>query len=251
MLNPIKEEFYKFNHERISLYGLLFLLGAMTYSALTRKINRTTLIYSFAATEWIPIIIIAIASAFFAMEYNNNTIIMVLYKSSSKIKIYLAKFIVVFLYTIVLSSAAVLFTFLLSLVLVPGKYNWGEIIQGQTMVSNLLINMSAVGLYCFFIIGLSFFLIMLVKVNAIVICIGLVLCYFGSSISAALMETFPSAIAIIKWNPLSMIFISQQLTRKSLITTSHLTNIQLITATILYGVLFSILGYYTFKRRRV
>lgn len=41
MLNPIKEEFYKFNHERISLYGLLFLLGAMTYSALTRKINRT------------------------------------------------------------------------------------------------------------------------------------------------------------------------------------------------------------------
>lgn len=94
-------------------------------------------------------------------------------------------------------------------------------------------------------------LIMLVKVNAIVICIGLFLGYIGSSISVALMEIFPSAINIIKWNPLSMIFISQQLTRSSLTVTSHLSNIQLIIATVMYGIVFSTIGYFVFKHRRV
>lgn len=251
MVTAIKEELYKFNHERISLYGLLFLLAVMVYGALTRKMNKTALIYGFDAIEWIPIIIIAVASAFFAMEYNNNTIIMLLYKNSNKLRIYLAKFFVIFLYTIFLIIAAVLLTFLLSSVFVPGKYHWTEVIQGHSIIGDLLINMGATLLYCFFITGLSFMLIMLVRVNAIVICIGLFLGYVGASISVALMEVFPSAISITKWNPLSMIFISQQLTRSSLAATSHLSNIQLVVATIMYGIVFGIIGYYMFKHRRI
>ncbi|EGF47177.1 hypothetical protein AAULR_26031 [Lacticaseibacillus rhamnosus MTCC 5462] len=42
--------------------------------------------------------IIAIGSSFFEMEYRNNTILMLLYKNSSKLKIYIAKFLTIFLY---------------------------------------------------------------------------------------------------------------------------------------------------------
>lgn len=251
MVTAIKEELYKFNHERISLYGLLFLLAVMAYGALTGKMNKTDLIYGYDAIEWIPIIIIAVASAFFAMEYNNNTIIMLLYKNSNKLRIYLAKFFIIFLYAIFLTIAAVILTFLLSLVFVPGKYHWTAVIQGHSIIGDLLINMGATLLYCFFITGLSFMLIMLVKVNAIVICIGLFLGYVGASISVALMAVFPSTINIIKWNPLSMIFISQQLTRSSLAATSHLSNIQLVVATIMYGIVFGTIGYFVFKHRRI
>ena len=251
MATAIKEELYKLNHERISLYGLLFLIAIMAYSALTGKTNRTAIIYGFDAIEWIPIIIITVGSAFFAMEYSNNTIIMLLYKNSNKLKIYLAKFFIVFLYAIFLTIAAVLLTFLLSLIFVPGTCNWIAVIHGHSIIGDLLINMGATLLYCFFITGLSFMLIMLVKINAVVICIGLFLGYVGSSVSVALMDVFPSAINIIKWNPLSMIFVSQQLSRRSLAATSHLSNLQLVVATIIYGLIFGMIGYYMFKRRRV
>lgn len=251
MLTALKEETYKFCHEKIALLGLLVLLVTTLYSTLTKTINKSTLIFAFGAIEWIPVIIIAVGAAFFEMEYDNKTIVMLLYKNSSKLKIYLAKFLVVFCYSIALALGAILLTFLLSLLTVPGQYHWLAYYQGHTILTDLLLNLFGAVIYCFFIVGLSVMLIMLVKANTVVICIGLVLAYFGASFSTALMHTFPTAVEILKWNPLNMIFISQQLTRGSFALKSNLTNFQLIIATVVYGIIFGLLGYYLFKRRRV
>lgn len=247
----LKEEIYKFYHEKIALYGILTMLALMIYNALTANITRSTLAFGFGSVEWIPIILIAVGSAFFDMEYSNNTIIMMIYKNSRKLKIYLAKFIVVFVYSLILTVLAILFTFILNELFIPVTLKWDVNFYRYTLWSAFLLNMMGTVIYSFFIVGLSFMLIMLVKVNAVVICVGLALAFFGTSFSIGIMEALPSLINITKWNPLSMIFISQQLTRNSLSLRSNLTDIQLIIATFIYGILFAILGFYLFKHRRV
>lgn len=247
----LKEEIYKFYHEKIALYGILTMLALMIYNALTANITRSTLAFGFGSVEWIPIILIAVGSAFFDMEYSNNTIIMMIYKNSRKLKIYLAKFIVVFVYSLILTVLAILFTFILNELFIPVTLKWDVNFYRYTLWSAFLLNMMGTVIYSFFIVGLSFMLIMLVKVNAVVICVGLALAFFGTSFSIGIMEALPSLINITKWNPLSMIFISQQLTRNSLSLRSNLTDIQLIMATFIYGILFAILGFYLFKHRRV
>ena len=247
----LKEEIYKFYHEKIALYGILTMLDLMIYNALTANITRSTLAFGFGSVEWIPIILIAVGSAFFDMEYSNNTIIMMIYKNSRKLKIYLAKFIVVFVYSLILTVLAILFTFILNELFIPVTLKWDVNFYRYTLWSAFLLNMMGTVIYSFFIVGLSFMLIMLVKVNAVVICVGLALAFFGTSFSIGIMEALPSLINITKWNPLSMIFISQQLTRNSLSLRSNLTDIQLIIATFIYGILFAILGFYLFKHRRV
>ncbi|RMC24146.1 MULTISPECIES: ABC transporter permease [unclassified Lactobacillus] len=247
----LKGEFYKFYHQKVAMYGVVTMLVLMVYSALTTNITKNTLAFGFGSVEWIPIILIAVGSAFFAMEYSNNTIIMLIYKNSSKLKSYLAKFIVVFVYGFILTISAVLFTFILNWLLVPGEFSWGATFHAHTLRDALMLNMFGEVIYSVFIIGLSFMLTMLVKINAVVICVGLALAFFGASLSAGLMSSLPSLVTIIKWNPLNMIFISQQLTRSSIILKSNLTNMQLIVATLIYGILFAIIGYYLFKNRRV
>ncbi|RMC39100.1 MULTISPECIES: ABC transporter permease [unclassified Lactobacillus] len=247
----LKEEFYKFYHQKVAMYGVITMLVLMVYSALTTNITKNTLAFGFGSVEWIPIILIAVGSAFFAMEYSNNTIIMLIYKNSSKLKIYLAKLIVVFVYGFILTIGAILFTFILNWLFVPGGFSWGAAFHAHTLRDALILNMFGEVIYSVFIIGLSFMLTMLVKINAVVICIGLALAFFGASLSAGLMSSLPSLVKIIKWNPLNMIFISQQLTRSSIILKSNLTNMQLIVTTLIYGILFAIIGYYLFKNRRV
>ena len=251
MLISFKQEIYKFRHEKIALYGLIVLIVTMIYNFFTNPITRQSLGYGFGANEWIPLIVITVASAIFSMEYKNNTIIMLEYKTSSKYQIYFAKFLVVLIYSFFLTVIAFLLTLILSMFFNATRYDCLVNQKGQILLNNLLINLAGALIYSFFSIGLSFMLIMLVKNNAIVVCFGIVLAFFGASFSKGLMQTFPHFISTIKWNFLNMTFISQQLSNPSLSLKSNLSSLELIIANIVYGIVFMVLGYYLFKHRRV
>ncbi|SPD94632.1 hypothetical protein LAP9435_2977 [Lactiplantibacillus plantarum] len=52
----------------------------MSYSAMTTKVSALQLVFEFGAVQWIVIILIAVGSAFFAMEYQNHTMLLLVYK---------------------------------------------------------------------------------------------------------------------------------------------------------------------------
>lgn len=112
MKTNLKQESFKFIHQNSTILGIVILILLMTYSALTSRINKTQIIFEFGAIQWIPIILIAISSAFFLIEYKNNTILMLLYKNSNKFKIYISKFLILWLYSLFLSIVATLYTFI-------------------------------------------------------------------------------------------------------------------------------------------
>lgn len=252
MKNSWLKELYKFEHQKTLLYGILILFLLMIYGVITSKVDKKLLIFGFGAVQWVPIILIAVGSAFFEMEYNNNTIVILLYKTTSKLKIYIFKFLVVFLYGILLTGLATIFTLLLKIIFVGNKYSWTSYLSGRGPLIRLLaLNMTGTIIYAFFIVSLSFMLIMLTRINAVVIGTGLAMGFLGASISVALMKSFANLVSILKWNPLNMIFITQQLANNSYAKVSNLSSFQIIEGNLLYGIIFATLGYILFRYRRV
>lgn len=248
MKSSLTEEFYKFQHQKTPLYGIIALLILMIYGGVG-KVDQQIVAMGFGLGQWITIILITIGSAFFAMEYNNHTITTLLYKNSNKLKIYLSKFLIVFLYAIILVIIGALFTFILKTILVGNKFGWTDMYTGSTSLLMALVwTMVGTVVYSLFITTLSFLLIMLLKVNVAVVGVGLGLGFLGVSLSAMLMDAFPQLINLLKWNPLSMLLVSSQLLdQDKYMHASHLTNIQIVSANCIYSLLFLLIGYWLFK----
>lgn len=246
----LRAELFKFSHQKSALAGILILILLMVYSVFTTKVDSTQVIFEFGAVQWIPIIMIAVGSTFFAMEYQNRTILILLYKNTKRWQIYWAKLMIVWLYSLVLTLIATLLTIVLksSLVRTP----WSALISNhQTLLTLLIGNVIGTVIYALFIVTLSFMLIMLIKINVAVIGIGLALGFLGAGISVALMGAFTSLIPILRWNPLNMIFITQQLANPAYAAVSHLSSFEIIGGNLSYAAIFIILGYGLFKKRQI
>ncbi|WP_211089733.1 ABC transporter permease [Levilactobacillus tujiorum] len=249
-MTSLRAELFKFNHQRSALAGILILILLMVYSVLTTKVDSTQVIFEFGAVQWIPIIMIAVGSTFFAMEYQNRTILILLYKNTKRWQIYWAKLMIVWLYSLVLTVIATLLTIVLKFLLI--RTPWSALIsKHQTLLTLLTGNVIGTVIYALFIVTLSFMLIMLIKINVAVIGIGLALGFLGAGISVALMGAFTSLIPILRWNPLNMIFITQQLANPAYAAVSHLSFFEIIGGNLSYAAIFIILGYGLFKKRRI
>ncbi|KRL53456.1 ABC transporter permease [Furfurilactobacillus rossiae] len=252
MKRNLLEETFKFIHQRTFVGGIVLLVILMLYNALTVRINTTTLVFEFGAVQWIPVIIIGVASTFLAMEYQYHTILVVLYKNSHKWQTYLAKLVVVWLYSLLLTVVAVVITFILKFLMVGRQYGWFTYSTGQPTRINLLLgNVIGTLVYSLFIVTLAFLLITLLKMNTAVIGIGLALGFLGASISVALMDSFASSTTVVRWNPLNMVFVTQQLANSPYANMSHLNNLEIIAGNLIYAAGFGVIGYQLFKRRHV
>lgn len=248
----LKMEFYKFWHQKTGFYGLLTLLGLMGYSAVTTKVGPTQLVFEFGAVQWIIIILIAVGSAFLAMEYQNHTMTLLVYKQANHRVIYAAKLMTILLYGVLLTGVATLVTFILKALLVGNRYSWLTTqVDHRPLVSVLLMNVVGTLVYACFVVTLACLLVMLIRVNAVVIGIGLAIGFLGAGISVDLMKALSSWVTILRWGPLNMIFVTQQLANSPYARVSHLSNTAIIGGTLVYAILFAWLGYWLFKHRRV
>lgn len=252
MKNSLKQEFFKFSHQRIPLYGAIALLILMLYSAVSKSgVSRGIVAQGFGAGQWVTIIMITIASTFMAMEYQNRTIMTLFYKSSNKSFIYFAKLIVITLYGGSLLLLGIVLTFILKMVMVGNRYSWLANYNQHPLWADLLLNILGTLVYLIFIITLAFFLIALIKVNAAVVGVGLAVIFLGADLSALVMSGLPAIASIVKWNPLNMIFVINQFTNAIYAKISGLSDFQLVAANIVYAIIFIVVGDVLFKNRRV
>ncbi|WP_125766646.1 ABC transporter permease [Lapidilactobacillus wuchangensis] len=252
MRNELQLEWYKFSKQRLPFYGFAALLLLMIYSGLTSRDGRALMLSSFGAIQWIPIILIAIGSSCLDMEYRYHTVIMLRYKSSNLFKSYLAKLVIVYLYGVVLVFLALLLTLLLKGIFVGKQLSWLVLLGGRGSILQIaVLNLLATMIYLLFIVTMAFMLILIVKINAAVIGISLAIGFFGAGFSEALIKTFSSAANLLRWNPLNMILITQQLTNSQYTQISHLTNGEIVTGVVGYTLLFLLIGYQLFKERSV
>ena len=162
------------------------------------------------------------------------------------------KFLVIILYGTALLILGIVMTFLFKALLVGNQFRWIASYQQTNLLNALLLNLVGVFIYLLFIESLAFLLISWIKNNAAVIGIGLAISFLGASLSSVIMSDFSGLIPLMKWNPFNMIYVMNQLAvPKKFIKISYLTNSQIITCNIIYIIIFMILGYLLFKKRRV
>lgn len=250
MKKNLYHELYKFNHRHVSLYGILVMIGLMLYTAIpSSNITKNIIEQGFGAGQWAIVVIIVISVDIIAMEFRNNTMSTLMYKSSNKISLYFAKLITLILYGIFLLFIGGITTFIIKAFAVNNKFNWEMFYHAHSLLMDLLLNLSGALIYILFIITLALLLTSLVKSDAIAIIVCLIIVFLGADISNVIMQVFPNFTSVLAWNPLNMINIITQLSNNSIINITHLTNIQLIFANIFYSLLFLGIGCLFFKKR--
>lgn len=106
MGNSLSREIYKFTHQRTPLYGFLVMIALMLYSSIpSYKVNPFLITQGFGAIQWCTIIMVAVSADFISMEYRNNTMVTLLFRSNHQFTIYLAKLITLVVYGITLLLA--------------------------------------------------------------------------------------------------------------------------------------------------
>lgn len=178
------------------------------------------------------------------MEYRNNTMVTLLFKSNHPFTIYFAKLITLVVYGITLLLAGFICSLILMLLL-GNNYSWSDNFHGYSLITALGYNFLGAFIYLLFTISLSLLLVILLKSNSIVIIIGLAVDFLGANFSGLLMNILPKQLWA--WNPLNMINIIVQLSNQSVIKITHLSNFELFLGNGCYTLLFIILGLWAFK----
>ncbi|WEV39695.1 ABC transporter permease [Lactobacillus sp. ESL0681] len=253
MIFSIKQEFYKLKYQKITWFALVTLLALMVMTSYTIGYGEEKLLLMtcYDAPDWIMFILVIIASTLFSMEFQNNTILTLLYKASSKIKVYLSKYIIIFAYDIFLHVIAIMLTIILKIALIGSKISWLAIYQYQQPIwKNMFKTMLIDLLTTMLIISLVFLLSCLINKNAVVITLSLLTVFMGQGVSANLLNS-NKLVNVLKWNPFNMINLTRQYYNFGMYyKTTQLINEQIIIGTILYLVLFFVLGYLIFRQKK-
>lgn len=135
MGNNLSQEIYKFTHQRTSLYGLLVMIALMLYSSIPAyKVNTFLITQGFGAIQWCAIIMVAVSADSISMEYSNNTMVTLLFKSNHPFTIYFAKLITLVVYGITLLLAGFICSLILMLLL-GNNYSWSDNFHGYSLIT--------------------------------------------------------------------------------------------------------------------
>lgn len=249
MKTTFSHELYKMAHQRSSWLAPILLFGLMIYSAIPIPyINKDLVAQGFGAGQWVIIIMIALSANLVAMEFRNNTMTTLLYKSPNRQAVFLAKLVTLILYSLLLLLTSFVFALIIKLLFVNSKFSWGLVYHQHPLITDLVINLAGVALYLMFSITLSLMLISMIKSSAVVIVIGLFVGFLGAPLSAFMLNTLPGLANILAWNPFNMINIIQ-LADPSIHQVSMLTNGELIAGNLIYTLLFLLIGLWAFKKQ--
>jgi len=253
MAFSLYQEFYKLSHRKLAWLAPLVLLVLMISTGLAMGYNESRLLMAtcYDAPDWMMLILVVVGATTFSMEFQNNAILTLLYKSPNKALVYLAKYLVILAYNVWLHLIAILFTVGLHALPMNQSMAWSVRYRyQQPLWENMLKTMTLDILTTTFIISLIFLLSCLINSNAVVISVSLLMVFMGQFISANLLNA-GKFTQVLRWNPFNMTNLTRQYyNHATYFDTSHLLNQQLILGTLGYTLLFVVAGYLIFRKKR-
>lgn len=248
----VRQEFYKLKYRRIIWISPIILLVLMITTAYTIGYNESSLLIAtcYDSPDWIMLILIIFGSTTVSMEFQNNAILTLLYKSSNKVYVFLSKYITILCYNVFLHLMAIIFTLLLNRTQINQSMSLFSIYKYQQPLWENMLKISALDiLTTTFIISLIFLLSCMINNNAAVISVSLLIIFIGQFISSNLL-TNEKIVDILRWNPLNMTNLTRQYYNyTTYFETSHLSNFELLLGTVIYTLLFTIIGYLIFRKK--
>lgn len=256
MFVSIAREFKKMSKRKISWISLIFTFIFMLILGLSLRseYNKLLIMGSFGLDTISPFLLILVGSTIFSMEFKNNTIWLLIYKSKNKNIAFLAKVITLFLYDILLHLVAIIYTMILSITTLNINISsWFNIYQyNEPLIINLLKTSMLDIIATTIVISFVFLLSILIKSSEVVTTVSILTVFMGNGISNSIIYSYKSLMNIARWNPLN---ISTHLTTQyynynSYHDITRLSNVQMLYGGIGYIILFLLISFIIFKRKR-
>lgn len=251
----MKQEMFKLTHRKLPWLIILLLLVCMVVIgiAMGKAYSKLLVMTCYDSSDIIMLILVIVGSTIFSMEFQDKTILGLLYRSTNRRTVFMAKFLTLFLYDVFLHLVAMLFTIFLNLVpIVSNHVSWTAIYQyHQSLWINMLSNAGVDLITSMMIVSLICLISCLINSNTIVIVVNALVIFMGSSFSANLLNAHVGPSRIIRWNPLNMLNLTTQYYNYgSYHPVSMLSNGQLLTGALCYIILFTVCGYWAFSKKR-
>ncbi len=253
MVYSIKQELYKLAHRKITWISAILLLFLMVFTgfAMAEDTKKLVLALTYDSSDFIMFILVIVGATSFSMEFQNNAILTLLYKSANKIEVYLSKYLAIFIYDLFLHVLAIFYTVTLRYTIFRSNVDWNTIyLYHQPIWANMLTASAIDVVTTMLIITIVFLLSCLINSNAIVITVSLLVTFMGQGISSDLTRR-QMLVGIMKWNPFNMVNLTRQYGNYiTYVITTHLSNLQLLLGSLIYIIIFFIIGYLIFRKKR-
>lgn len=258
MAASLYQEFYKLAHRKVIWIAPIILLGLMVLAGYTVDYGESKLLtaLSYDSHDWIMFILVIVGATIFSMEFQNNAILTLLYKASSKLYVYLSKLIVLLVYNLFLHGLALILTVVLRWLPLNKPVAWTTLYQYHQPLWENMLKASALDLITTtLVISIIFLLSCLINNNAVVVSVTFLLIFMGQFLSSSILlagNLFSlNLLPLVKWNPFNMLNLTAQYVNYiTYHATSHLETGQLFNGALLYAIGFFILGYLVFRKKR-
>lgn len=253
----IKQEIFKFRHQRIAWLApviLTLLMGglAMTAHGASSGDQKFYISSAYGGFQWLTILIIVIGSGCVTMEFEYGTIKQLATQVNHRWTIFVGKYVLVLGYSLLLHGLAVVVTLLLKVGAGRGLHWQTSYLYHQSLLANLVTN-ALLDMYGgVMIVGLVFLLASFSRNSAAAIAIGVGACFMGEGVSSLLLQSFKSLVPLMKWNPFNMFFLQEEYGNPSYQqNVTHLTIQQLSVGNLVWALCFVGVGAMIFSRRQI
>ncbi len=258
MTSLINQELFKLAKKRSTVAVILIIIGLMTIFAIISKINPNQLspmslfTGAFSGLTWAVIALIAAASSTVAMEFEYGTVKELLYRKYSRGKVIVSKWIGLVLYSGFLFILVFAYSLVLKLLLFHNSFELFKKYSGDShnLLTMTFFDYLAEFLSLWLILSLVFLIANLFKTAAAAVSIGII-GYFAVALIQSLMGLMIHHWHWLKWNPLNMMNISQQVLNPEVKDVTLLSIPELVIGNLVYIAIFLYAGYLIFKNRNV
>lgn len=254
MNTVIHQELYKLTHRKLPWLIMLVMVALMIIIGLSmgRDYSNLLVMTSYDSSTIILLLLVIVGSTIFSMEFQNGTIIPLMYHSQSRTEVFFAKMIVLFIYDVLLHLVAMLVTILLNIVpIINNPISWTAIYKYHQPLWLNMINTAGVDLVTSaMIISLICLTSVLINSNIAVIALNALIIFMGSGLSSNLQLAHVGPSRLIRWNPFNMLNLTNQYYNYGTYHfTTLLSNGQLLMGTISYTIIFTLLAYLCFRHK--
>ncbi|EOH94726.1 ABC transporter permease [Enterococcus pallens] len=252
MKHAVKQEVFKLMKQHVILKqtlkvsGLILLVALVTKFGNFEMLSPNKLVRTCFNSGWLIVFfMVYLASQTFSMEFRFGTIKNLLQKNQQRRTIFFSKLITLVGYSIYLNVVAVVVTISLSMILFPEvSLEQTEIIR--TLFANLLGNF--VGMWLF--ASLALMISLIVTNESLASMLGIAT-YFLSSMLAGMQFILLDKFSWLRWNPLNMLNLSNQLINSGMEKLTQLATNQLLIGNIVYILGFLLIADVVFSRKKI
>lgn len=256
MWGLLRQEFFKFRHQRLAWLTpviLVFLMGgvALTTNDATISDQKFYLSSGYVGFQWAMLLLIVVSATCVAMEFAYGTIKQLAIQVDHRWMIYLGKFCMVLGVSVVLHLIVVGVTLIFKLAENPAIQWLATYRYHQSLLANLVNNALFDWYGGIIVVSLVFLLASCSRNGAVAVAIGVGVCFMGEGLSSLLLNAFKPLLPIMKWNPFNMFYLQAEYGNPSYRDVTHLTIQQLGVGTLGWTVLFLGVGMLIFSKRRI